>query len=108
MTGHCDTHLKDDETWTLGGGGKLGRKGWICGILQKIASKEPDHQQDRMGWGDEEGCNVGPQAFGLEDGGEQRLGDTGGRDVQQQRIPFIGYGTSLRSQGWPVTFPSGT
>lgn len=68
MTGHCDTHLKDDETWTLGGGGKLGRKGWICEILQKIASKEPDHQQDRMGWGDEEGCNVGPQASGLEDG----------------------------------------
>ena len=26
-------HLKDDETWTLGGSSGHGRKGWICGIL---------------------------------------------------------------------------
>lgn len=26
-------HLKDDETWTLGGSSGRGRKGWICGIL---------------------------------------------------------------------------
>lgn len=26
-------HLKDSETWTLGGSSGHGRKGWICGIL---------------------------------------------------------------------------
>lgn len=36
--------LKDGETWTLSGSSGFGRKGWICGSLQKTESKELDNQ----------------------------------------------------------------